>query len=297
MRRVCPSMSELLAFEAAARHGSFTLAAAELLVTQGAISKAVGGLEEFLCVQLFNRSGSRIGLTDAGRSYLASVAPLLSSLEAATVLARAESGGRITVAAMPSFTERWILPRLSEFTRLHPRISLRFAPYPRIGDLMGGIDLTVRYGTGDWPGMECHRLLGNEMAPIIRPSLLPSDLPRTAQSILELPLINHFQFPDKWLAWLEAHGLPPQLQLPQHTFDQYGMIIRAVVAGLGCALVPTCLVESEINAGSIEAIQSLTYTSRQGYYLCIPKATSRTPAMGAFCDWLMREARRVDRGI
>jgi DNA-binding transcriptional LysR family regulator len=294
MRRVCPSISELLAFEAAARLGSFTLAAGELLVTQGAISKAVGGLEDFLRVQLFNRSGSRIALTDAGRSYLASITPLLASLEAATFMARTESGGRITVAAMPSFAERWILPRLSSFTQLHPRISLRFAPYTRISELLGGIDAAVRYGTGDWPGMDSHRLLGCEMVPIIGTGALPDEAPRTAATIADLPLIEHFQFPDKWPAWFEAHGLPRRTHVRQHTFDQYGMMIRAVAAGLGCALVPACLIESELAAGTVEAVSAAGYVSRQAYHLCIPQSVTSSPALIAFSEWLMREARRAE---
>jgi DNA-binding transcriptional LysR family regulator len=230
-------MSELLAFEAAARHGSFTLAAMELGITQGAISKAVGGLERFLRLRLFTRSGSRIVLTEAGRSYLAAVTPPIAAIESATrsVMSDGGAGGRLTIAAMPSFAERWILPRLPDFARLHPRVALSFAPYTRAGDLVGGIDCAVRYGYGEWPSTESYPLLGRRLIPIVAAGTLPDGAPRAPETVAGLPLISHFHFPDKWPTWFETHGLPRSAAAIGTTFDQYGMIVRAVVAGLGCA--------------------------------------------------------------
>jgi DNA-binding transcriptional LysR family regulator len=275
-------MSELLAFEAAARHGSFTLAAMELGITQGAISKAVGGLERFLRLRLFTRSGSRIVLTEAGRSYLAAVTPPIAAIESATrsVMSDGGAGGRLTIAAMPSFAERWILPRLPDFARLHPRVALSFAPYTRAGDLVGGIDCAVRYGYGEWPSTESYPLLGGA--------------PRAPETVAGLPLISHFHFPDKWPTWFETHGLPRSAAAIGTTFDQYGMIVRAVVAGLGCALVPTCLIEAELATGAVEAVTLAPYEAQRGYHLCIPTAVEPSPALGLFRDWLVREARRVE---
>lgn len=296
MRRICPSMSELLAFEAAARHGSFTLAAAELGITQGAISKAVGGLEDFLRLRLFTRSGSRIALTDAGRSYLAAVTPPITALESATrsVMADRGTGGRLTIAAMPSFAERWILPRLPDFARLHPRIVLSFAPYTRAGDLVGGVDCAIRYGYGEWPSMESHALLGRRMIPIVAAGTLPDGAPRAPETVAGLRLISHFHFPDKWATWFEAHGLPRSDAVIGTTFDQYGMIVRAVAAGLGCALVPACLIEAELATGAVEAVTLAPYEAQRGYHLCIPAAVEPSPALATFRDWLVREARRTE---
>ena len=131
MRRVCPSVQELKAFEATARHMSVTRAATELCVTQGAVSRQILNLENWLGIALFERVKQRLVLTQAGQTYLAQIRPSLLALETATIELRASAGasGVLNLACVPTFGAKWLIPRLPDFKRLHPDISVSFVPY------------------------------------------------------------------------------------------------------------------------------------------------------------------------
>lgn len=290
MKRLCPTMSELLAFEAAARLGSFTLAAGELGVTQGAVSKAISSLEGFVRTDLFVRSGSRISLTPAGRTYLTGIAPHLLALQAETAALMTDrgAGGRVTLAAMPSFAERWILPRLGGFYAANPNVRVSFAPYTRAGDFAGGIDCAIRFGAGEWPNAEGTYLAGRQLVAVVGQALKRSL--RSPEEVARLPLLHHYHFQDQWPRWLSAHGVDPSLGTAGSTFDQYGLLIKAAVAGLGCGLIPRCLVDAELASGALRLAWPGEHETERGYYFCTPSRTEPAPAVAALRDWLVAEA-------
>lgn len=176
MRRFCPSLTDLQAFEVAARHSSFTRAAQELCVTQGAVSKQVKHLEEFVGVELFLRIRQGLVLTEAGRGYLTKVQAGLGQIEAATVelIAHQGQGGTLNLTCMPTFGARWLIPRLTAFMRLRPDIHVEFLPHRQGYDFSSPeLDAAVRFGEGIWPGSGADYIVGREILPVCSPRLIP----------------------------------------------------------------------------------------------------------------------------
>ncbi|MGL5362461.1 MAG: LysR substrate-binding domain-containing protein [Bosea sp. (in: a-proteobacteria)] len=297
MRRICPTITELLAFEAAARHESFSSAATELGVTQGAISKAVAGLERFLRLPLFNRSGSRVTLTDAGRTYFPSVQRAILALESATVsvMSYGGQGGSVVTAAYPTLAATWLVPRLPQFRDSHPKITVSFATYIRTADLGDGIDCTIRYGDGRWPGAQSDYLVGRKLAIIASPALaakLNGSL--SGEKLLEAGLLHHSELPDFWSWWFREQGIDdPGTRRGSH-FDQYGHIIEAVAAGLGIGLIPRCLIDRPLAEGRVLDLAPGQFESPLGYYFCTLDGQQLTPAVSAFRKWVVAQARLAE---
>lgn len=294
VRRLVPSMTELQAFDAACRHQSFTQAAVEMHCTQGAVSRQIASLEATVGVALFERARQRLVLTDAGRSYLAAVRPALSQLEAATVqlLSHGGKGGLLSIATLPTFGAKWLIPRLPKFHAAHPDITLNFLPYVQGYDFSrADLDAALRFGEGAWPGAQSHYIAGREAIVIVpagartkgKRSLLPADLPR-------IGLLHHVTVPHAWEEWFsvaKVTGINPHVG-PR--FDQFTLIIQAVTAGIGAAVVPHCLVEDELRSGRVIAPFRQGVTLSQGYYLCVPENKANLPSLHTFRSWLLGEA-------
>ena len=297
MRRICPTITELLAFEAAARHESFSSAASELGVTQGAISKAVAGLERFLRLPLFHRSGSRVMLTDAGRAYFPSVQRAILALESATVsvMSYGGEGGSVVTAAYPTLAATWLVPRLPLFRDSHPKITVSFATYIRTADLGDGIDCTIRYGDGRWPGAQSEYLVGRSLAIIASPTLAAGLAgPLTCARLLEADLLHHSELPDFWSWWFRGQGIDdPGTRRGAH-FDQYGHIIEAAAAGLGIGLIPRCLIDRPLAEGRVVDLAPGLFESPLGYYFCTLEGQQMTPAVSAFRNWVVAQARLAE---
>src|SRR5437868_1417062 len=232
MRRLCPSMTELQAFEAAARHNSFTVAARELHVTQGAVSKQVRSLEAFLGVELFERVRQRLVLTDAGRRYLERIRPSLNEIEAATVelIASQGGGGTLHIASMPTLGAKWLIPRLPQFFEKHPEVKLEFVPHAQGYDFsQPDLDAAIRFGDGVWPGSLADYMTGREVLPVCRPALLarePGGVVRTPAGLLRYPLLHHTTVPEAWSEWLGALGVSTRKGWSGARFDQFSLLTQ-----------------------------------------------------------------------
>ncbi|CAG9173349.1 transcriptional regulator GcvA [Cupriavidus respiraculi] len=293
MRRLCPSLTELQAFEAAARHNSFTLAARELHVTQGAVSKQVRSLEAFLGVDLFERVRQRLMLTDAGLRYLERIRPSLNEIEAATVelISTQGRGGTLHIASLPTLGAKWLIPRLPQFFQRHPEVTLEFVPHAQSYDFSEpDLDAAIRFGDGVWPGSLADYMTGREVLPVCRPGLLgaePGGMAKDPADLLRYPLLHHTTVPEAWSDWLGQLGVSTREAWSGARFDQFSLLTQAAVSGLGIALIPRCLIEEELTTGALVVAHPARVLSRKGYYLCYPEQKQHLPALQTFRAWVM----------
>lgn len=294
MRQIVPSTTALQAFATSARHLSFTRAAVELCVTQGAISQQVAQLESFLGIHLFERVHKRLYLTDAGRAYLARVQPLLHELASATteLLAYGGMGGALRLASMPTFNAQWLVPRLHRFLANDPQAKLEFIPHTRGYDFaQGNLDCAIRFGEGAWPNAVADYLTGRNLIVIFAPSLRKKW--KQEPDLSTMTLLHHLSVPNAWPEWFANAGRATAKAHIGPRFDQYSVLIQAVIARLGVALVPACLVESELADGRLIAPFKQPYLANQGYYLCYPEARTGYPPLQTFRAWILAEASRT----
>lgn len=294
MSRQLPSLLALQAFEAAARQRSFTRAAEELHVTQGAVSRQVQALEAQLGLALFHRVRQRILLTPAGEAYLAKVRPALDRLEAATLELKAfkGAGGVLDLAILPTFGTKWLIPRIPGFSAKHPEILVNFTTRIQAFDFEEEPDLhaAIHYGEGHWPGARLDHLMDEQVLVLCSPELKrrahlkrPADI--AGQTLLQL--INRPQGWEEWLAAAGAQGVDGR-RGPR--FESHLMVIQAAIAGLGLAVLPAFLVEDELAAKRlVTPFPGIQATSRRAYWLAYPERNRELPALVAFREWLMRE--------
>ena len=237
MLRRLPSLNALKAFEAAARHESFTRAAEELFVTQGAVSHQVKALETELGFKLFNRERQRLVITGAGREYLNVVRDAFDRIALGTArLTQRQASGVLTVSTSPNFAGKWLLHRLGRFSEAHPEIDLRVsATMHHVDFAREDVDMAIRYGTGDenWSGLHATRLTTEELFPVCSPHLLAA-LPQghKASAVLKLPLL-HLDDHTGWTRWLEAASVKPGKALQGLILNRVSMVIDAAVSGQG----------------------------------------------------------------
>lgn len=293
MRRRIPSIEALVAFEAAARHLSFTRAADALSLTQSAVCKQIAALEDYLGVPLFNRIKKRISLTEAGAIYAKRVAEDLDRLERNTVSIMSHRGERnvLELAVIPTFGTRWLIPRLTQFHALNPGIvvnlTTRSDPF-----LFSGtpFDAAIHFGSPVWPGAISHPLFGEEMIPVCSPQLLRRHPCREPRDLARLPLLHQSNRHDAWRRWFEAAGVVDIDVMGGPRFDLFSMLVEAARAGLGVVLVPRFLALGELESGELVAPFDLSLSSEMGYFLVYPDPPSANPALQRFTDWLLREA-------
>lgn len=284
-RRLTPSMSLLLAFEAAARHESYTRAAEELSLTQSAVSRQVQALEHSLGLTLFRREGRQVQLTDVGRLYQREVAEALGQIRSATLQALAfQSGtGTLRLATLPTFGSKWLLPRLHLFYRAHPgmlvHIHSRIEP---IDFATSEIDAAIGVGMGEIPGLTCHRLQTEELVIVHAP-----DSPAMAPGeVTEQVLLNVANNPQAWPEWFSHQGLPHRAMRLGPSFELTSHLVQAVRAGIGIGLVPRVLVEEELASGELRS-SGQPFASRRSYYLLYPPRNEGLPSLRAFRGWLL----------
>ncbi len=297
MRIRSPSMSELHAFVTAARLGSFTRAAETLCVTQGAISRAIARLESHFGQPLVHRNAHRLTLTDAGRTYLDAIAAPLTALEAASAAMFDEDRRHhLTLSAVPTLASVWLVPRLPDFHRLHPEIRLDFVPYRRDEDFSGARpDASILTGeASQWPHWQVDYVIGREVVPICHPARAHARREagrwQDPAGLLDEPLLFHTTAPANWQNWLRAAGVPSAAPTLARGFDQVSILLEAVKADMGVAVLQRCLVRDAIQAGQVVAPFDLPVTLSRGYFLCSPREKRDHPALGAFRDWLLAVA-------
>jgi len=298
MHRSLPPLHALRAFEAAARHGSFTRAAEELNLTQGAVSHRIRALEDRLGRALFRRAGRGVAPTAAGEAYLPVVRGAFDLLVEGTerVFGGAESDG-LTLSLTPAFAMGWLIPRLGGFQARHPGIEVRITTTQRLVDLAReDVDLAIRSGLGDWPGMRADRLFGYDLAPVCSPGLRDRDpLLATPADLARHRLLHSATDPDDWGIWLAAAGAPPVETYQGQTFETLALSLSAAYAELGVAIAPAAFIDEDLAEGWL--VKPFAFTARldEGFYLVCPEASTGRPAIAAFRDWILAEAAETRR--
>lgn len=287
-----PSLNGLRAFEAAARHLSFTLAASELNVTQTAISHQIRRLEEELGIRLFIRQNRALALTPEARDYLPGVRAAFNDLRLATDrLLRKEDDKVLTVSTLASLAAKWLLPRLTDFQEQHPGIDVRITTSTSLVDFQrDNVDAAIRYGRGQWPGVRADWLMADELFPVCSPSLLRGDKPlRRPEDLRNHPLLHTSNAnSDDWRLWLTAAGLPADIaRQPGITFDMIFMTIQAAIDGIGVAMGRTSYVQDDIAKGRLVVPFKIALPADAGFYLVAPEGRREVPKLSAFRQWIV----------
>ena len=289
-----PSLNGLRAFEAAARHLSFTLAASELNVTQTAISHQIRRLEEELGIRLFIRKNRALALTPQARDYLPGVRAAFNDLRLATDrLLRKDDDNVLTISTLASLAAKWLLPRLTAFQEAHPGIDVRITTSTGLVDFKGGdVDAAIRYGRGHWPGLRAEWLMADEVFPVCSPALLTGKRPlRRPEDLRDHVLLHNTNNSDDWRLWLTASGLPADIsKQPGITFDLILMTVQAAIDGIGIAMGRTSYVQDDIAKGRLVVPFEIALPADAGFYLVSPEATADPPKLRAFRNWLTAAA-------
>ena len=292
MSRRLPSLNALRAFEAGARHLSFTLAAEELSVTQAAISHQVKALEADLGVPLFHRYTRRLALTEAGRRLLPAVSEAFERIGQAVGDLRQDGGERLlTVSLTPSFAAKWLVRRLNRFRQAHPDIDLRMLHTEDVVDFARDeVDLAVRWGRGGWPGVEWEQLRPEEVIPVCSPALLEGTHPlRRPEDLKHHSLIHDYDFED-WQQWLRAAGLTHPEARRGAILDETTVVIQAAIEGQGVALTDRSLVQGDLAAGRLAVPFEISLEGDWATYIVTPPGAMKRPKVKAFRDFLLAEA-------
>ncbi|KQW54081.1 transcriptional regulator GcvA [Variovorax sp. Root411] len=294
MEHQLPPLNALRAFEAAARHLSVKKAADELCVTAGAVSQLVRTLELHLGVQLFRRVNRGIFLTELGQAYLPPVRNAFRQISDATqkVAVPAETG-LLTVSATPFFASAWLVPRLKSFQGAHPDIDLQVLTSNALADFSrDGVDVAIRHGMGQYPGLASQRVLTVEMVPVAAPALVAEHgKPKKPADLLRWPRVNDAERKG-WRLWFEAQGVADAGPARGPSFDDAGLLLQAVLAGQGAALLPAAMMAPEIAQGRLVRLSNVTWLENFAYYLVCPEGNRERPKVAAFRDWLLDAVRR-----
>lgn len=288
-----PPLDALRAFEAAARHLSFTRAAQQLFITQSAVSKQVHALESALAVRLFERKTRALLLTAAGERLQRAVAAAFAELRAASADLRGGDEPTVTLATTQAFASFWLIPRLADFRRHHPGIDIRISADTRLVDLdRGRFDAAVRYLQDRNAPATALRLFGDTVLPVASPALLktvgplakPADLARHVLLVYEdgeqrRPWLS-------WPAWLEMAGVADLRPAGSVAFNQYEPTIRAALDGQGVALATQALVADLLRVGKLVAPLPQRFSNPRAYYFLLAERAAANPAVEAFRVWL-----------
>jgi LysR family glycine cleavage system transcriptional activator len=292
MLRRLPPLNALKAFEAAARHESFTRAAEELFVTQGAVSHQVKALELELGIKLFNRERQRLVITDAGREYLTILRDAFDRIAVGTErLLQRQSSGVLTVSTSPDFAAKWLVSRLGRFAEEHPSIDLRVsATLHHVDFAREDVDLAVRHGDGNWAGFDVTRLSSEALFPVCSPKLLSGRNRLTKPAdVLKFPLI-HVDDRKDWARWLEAAGVQGVELAHGPVLNRVSMAIDAAVDGQGIVLARSTLAATDLINGRLLRPFAEELRLSKTYWIICPKATTTLPKIVTFRDWLLAEA-------
>jgi LysR family glycine cleavage system transcriptional activator len=292
MPRGLPPLNALPSFEAAARHLSFSRAADELGVTHGAVSRAVRNLEDYLGAQLMIRATRSVRLTPIGASFAAEIRGVLEHLAAATSAATGQSSGIVSVSTIDSFAARWLMPRMFRFRRTHGDIDVRVATSERLADFVSdGIDIAIRCGGGQYPGLAAELLMKEDHFPVCSPKLLKGRFPLRTPADLARHTLLHDVFTVDWAIWLRSAGIDNVDPQSGPRFLSSDHAIQAAVRGEGVVLGRSALILDELAAGRLMRPFELSLPAGFAYYVVYPPRALQRPNVKAFRDWLVAEAR------
>lgn len=291
-RRLLPSIALLSAFDAVARHLSFTAAAAELQLTQSAVSRQVIALEELVGCALFHRNRSKVALTGAGERYHREIRDVLGTLYRATLDIRANpSGGTLNIAILPTFGTRWLAPRLGNFLSENPGVTINLSTRLNPFDLSEeGIDAAIHFGLPEWNGAELDYLMGEQVLPVCAPSLRHEKNFQRPADLLGAPLIHLVSRPSAWTRWFAMNGVEAA-SIDGLSIDQFATAAQAIAGGFGVALMPTFLIRAEIERGElVPALTCEPMAGAESYFLAWPSRLANHAPLNAFRHWIVGEA-------
>lgn len=283
-----PPLSSLRSFEAVARLGSVTLAAQELHVTHSAISQQLKSLEDMLGVGLFIRDGRTLQVSEDGRLYALQVRETLLALAESTRQIKAQPRTpELVVAVMPSFGHSWLLPRIERFLERHPGTSIRLHASLTLSNLaQETIDLAVRMGRGDWPGLEKRLMFHDVLVPVAAPGFRDGNLPRTPQEIVNSPIIFTM---DPWQPWCQAAGLDAVVPRCGLSSNDSNLVLEAVRLRHGIALLRRSLVHEAIRRGELVQLSEFVAPYNYPYWLVLPERERPGVKRDLFATWLFEE--------
>jgi LysR family glycine cleavage system transcriptional activator len=290
MRRL-PPLNQIRAFEAAARLGSFKDAAAELCVTDSAISQHIRALEARIGTPLFARNYRGVELTAEAQRYIGDLSQALDLIaEATEKLTRTTLEGVLRVSAAPSFGTRWLIPRLKRFTANYPQIKIEPLITSELSDVTAdGTDIALRHGDGNWSGVAVDHLRDEELVPVCAPELLDGRAELSVEEMLGLPLLTAKARAGEWSLWLRAQGSDRPDTDSLATYDSIGLAIDAAIAGIGIVLADRLLVAEDIRQGRLCMPVTSTCPGPSAFYLVYAKSRATDPKTTAFRDWLHTE--------
>lgn len=299
MTRRLPPLNALRAFEAAARHLSFTRAAAELCVTQAAVSHQIKALEAWLGAPLFLRRNRALEMTEEGQAYFPSVRQALDGLADVTsrLFAPDNGGGALTVSTMPSFAAKWLVMRLGRFQARHPDIDVRLhTSLVKVDFAQQDVDVAIRFGVGGWTGLKSERLMGDEVFPVCAPALLQGDKPLKQPDDLRFHPLLHDDYFINWPMWLETAGVRGVDTSRGAFFNDSALMLQAAMAGRGVALARGVLVADDLAAGRLTRLFDVSLPGDYAYFVAAPPHHFLRRRVQVFRDWLFEEAgqARVD---
>jgi LysR family transcriptional regulator, glycine cleavage system transcriptional activator len=296
MSRQLPPLNAVRAFEAAARHVSFTKAAAELSVTHGAISRQVAILESWVGSALFRRSASQLTLTESGRSYAAEVTSLLDRLAVASGNLKIDATPTaLNVSAPPTFTMRWLLPRLSTFQRLRPDVEIRLTTsLAPVSFHENSYDVAIRGAHAPLQTCLSQPFMTELIVPICHVDLQDGGRLARPADLARHTLISYGTEPCSWTEWLAAAGQARVKGAHMLNFEQMFFALQAAAEGLGVVLVPLFLVLDEIIAGRLCAPFGLGGAQKRRYYANAASASPKARIVADLCEWLVREGRDTE---
>jgi LysR family glycine cleavage system transcriptional activator len=287
-----PHLETLRVFEVACRHGSYSAAARELNVTHSAVSQRIRQLEEELGLTLFERQGNRMVPTASGLRLQAGVKSAFSEMSAALAgIHTRRENAEITVSLLPVMAARWLVPRLSRFTVRFPHINLHIKTGQSLANFKSdGVDIAIRFGTGDWKGLRAIKLLDEEFFPVCSPGLNGGRLPKDPAAMLSQPLLIDRNL--SWHAWFKSAGLKLDRDIAGTSFTDTNALMEAAVMGQGIALGRLSFSQSDILAGKLVRLSEHSLRVAYCHYAVYPTASESNPALVAFRDWLVEEAGR-----
>ncbi|CAB3708223.1 transcriptional regulator GcvA [Trinickia soli] len=300
MRRKLPPLNALRAFEASGRYSSFTGAAKELLVTQGAVSRHVSLLEDWLGVQLFLRTHRGIELTRKGETYIRALSSVFDQIDYATREARDEADGSVLRLKLPpTFAMRWLVPRLKHFQTRHPKIEIQiFTSHEPANFRREDVDLSVHSHPFPPNDTSQRRLLGEVLMPVCSPLLPVQERPlKLPKDLANYALLSSRHRPMDWSRWLVEAGITELENHGSINFDNAALAYQGALDKLGVVIAVRALIEDDLRNGRLVAPFDLQVSTPGAYYLACSQVSSRSPQLAAFEAWLIEEAMAYEQSL
>jgi LysR family glycine cleavage system transcriptional activator len=299
MRPRLPPLNAIKAFEAAARLGSFSRAATELNVTHGAISRQIRTLEDWLGVPLFRRTSRNAVPTQAGVELLAEAGPALDRLAEGSRRVRVSSlaQGVLNVVTQPTFSMRWLIPRLSDFQQDHPDLELRIVTASKSTERFQMDADVVVSGPSPQPGWVGTRFMGEALLPLLSPELMAKCPLRRLEDLHHHTLLHSSTRRNAWKRWFDEAGIPDMKAAGEQVFEHFYFAIQAALAGVGVAMCPLALVTDEVLNGRLVAPITSPVLASRGYFVYAPAASNDAPAIVALRKWLTKAGHATEAGF